>query len=80
MNKVPPVERDKSTGGLTMACAGLWCQFLSEEFDWHDINDVDEGNRSLSEYYKRRSQELSVAPTGSLHDRRLEEAIKAWKR
>ena len=56
-----------------MACAGLWCQFLSEEFDW-------QGNRSLSEYYKRRSQELSVAPTGSLHDRRLEEAIKAWKR
>lgn len=56
-----------------MACAGLWCQFLSEEFDW-------QGNRSLSEYYKRRSQELSRAPTGSLHDRRLEEAIKAWKR
>jgi len=73
MSKVPPVERDKSTGGLTMACAGLWCQFLSEEFDW-------QGNRSLSEYYKRRSQELSRAPTGSLHDRRLEEAIKAWKR
>ena len=73
MNKVPPVERDKSTGGLTMACAGLWCQFLSEEFDW-------QGNRSLSEYYKRRSQELSRAPTGSLHDRRLEEAIKTWKR
>lgn len=73
MNKVPPVERDLLTGGLTMACASLWCQFPSEEFDW-------QGNRSLSEYYKRRSQELSVAPTGSLHDRRLEEAIKAWKR
>ena len=73
MNKVPPVERDLLTGGLTMACAGLWCQFLSEEFYW-------QGNRSLSEYYKRRSQELSRAPTGSLHDRRLEEAIKAWKR
>ena len=73
MNKVPPVERDLLTGGLTMSCAGLWCQFLSEEFDW-------QGNRSLSEYYKRRSQELSRAPEGSLHDRRLEEAIKAWRR
>ena len=73
MNKVPPVERDLLTGGLTMSCAELWCQFLSEEFDW-------QGNRSLSEYYKRRSQELSVAPEGALHDRRLEEAIKAWKR
>ena len=80
MNKVPPVERDLLTGGLKMSCASLWCQFLSEEFDWHDINDVDDGNRSLSEYYKRRSQELSVAPEGALHDRRLEEAIKAWKR
>jgi hypothetical protein len=57
MNKVPPVERDKSTGGLTMSCAGLWCQFLSEEFDW-------QGNRSLSEYYKRRSQELSSSSYG----------------
>jgi len=56
-----------------MSCASLWCQFLSEEFDW-------QGNRSLSEYYKRRAQELSVAPAGSLHDRRLEEAIKTWKR
>ena len=80
MNKVPPVERDLLTGGLTFESASRWCQFLSEEFDWHDINDVDEGNRSLSEYYKRRSQELLRAPTGSLHDRRLEEAIKAWKR
>ena len=73
MNKVPHVERDLLTGGLTMSCAALWCKFLSEEFDWKD-------NRSLSDYYKRRSQELSVAPTGALHDRRLEEAIKAWKR
>ncbi len=73
MNKVPHVERDMITGGLTNACAALWCQFLSEEFDW-------QGNRSLSDYYKRRSQELSVAPRGSLHDRRLEEAIKTWKR
>ena len=56
-----------------MESASRWCQFLSEEFDW-------QGNRSLSEYYKRRSQELSVAPRGSLHDRRLEEAIKRWKR
>ena len=73
MNKVPPVERDLLTGGLTMTCASLWCRFLAEEFDW-------QGNRSLSEYYKRRSQELSRAPAGSLHDRRLEEAIKTWKR
>ena len=73
MNKIPPVERDILTGGLTTACAGLWCQFLSEEYDW-------EGNTSLSEYYERRSQELSRAPKGSIHDRRLEEAIKTWKR
>lgn len=73
MNKVPPVERDILTGGLTMESASRWCQFLSEEHDW-------QGNRELSEYYKRRSQELSVAPRGSLHDRRLEEAIKRWKR
>ena len=73
MNKVPPVERDLLTGGLTFESASRWCQFLAEEFDW-------QGNRSLSEYYKRRAQELSVAPTGSLHDRRLEEAIKTWKR
>ena len=73
MNKVPPVERDLLTGGLTMSCASLWYNFLAEEFDW-------QGNRSLSEYYKRRAQELSVAPSGSLHDRRLEEAIKTWKR
>ena len=73
MQKIPSVERDPVTGGLTTACASLWCRFLSEEFDW-------QGNRSLSEYYKRRSQELSVAPRGSLHDRRLEEAIKTWKR
>ena len=73
MNKVPHVERDILTGGLTTACAGLWCQFLSEEHDW-------QGNRELSEYYKRRSQELLSGPRGSLHDRRLEEAIKTWKR
>lgn len=73
MNKVPPVERDLLTGGLTFESASRWCKFLSEEFDW-------QGNRSLSEYYKRRAQELSRAPTGSLHDRRLEEAIKAWKK
>jgi hypothetical protein len=73
MNKVPPVERDEFTGGLTMSCASLWCQFLAEEFDW-------QGNRSLSEFYKRRAQELSVAPTGSLHDNQLEKAIKQWKR
>ena len=80
MNKVPPVERDILTGGLTMESASRWYQFLSEEFDWHDINDVDEGNTSLSEYYERRSQELSVAPRGSLHDRQLEKAIERWKR
>jgi hypothetical protein len=73
VNKVPPVERDSLTGGLTTACASLWYAFLSDEYDW-------QGNRSLSEYYKRRSQELSVAPRGSLHDRQLEEAIKTWKR
>ena len=73
MNKIPPVERDILTGGLTTACASLWYAFLADEHDW-------QGNRSLSEYYKRRSQELLRAPTGSLHDRRLEEAIKAWKR
>lgn len=73
MNKIPHVERDLLTGGLKMSCAALWCKFLSEEFDW-------QGNRSLSDYYKRRSEELSVAPEGALHDRRLEEAIKIWKR
>ncbi len=73
MQKVPPVERDLLTGGLTMSCASLWYAFLSDEHDW-------QGNTSLSEYYKRRSQELSVAPSGSLHDRQLEEAIKTWKR
>jgi hypothetical protein len=73
MNKVPQVERDILTGGLTISCAGLWCQFLSDEHHW-------EGNTSLSDYYKRRSQELSVAPTGSLHDGQLEKAIERWKR
>ncbi len=73
MNKVPPVERDLLTGGLTMSCASLWYNFLAEEFYW-------QGNRSLSEYYKRRAQELSVAPTGSLHDNQLEKVIKQWKR
>jgi hypothetical protein len=73
MNKVPPVERDILTGGLTTACAGLWCQFLSEEHHW-------EGNTALSEYYERRSQELIGGPRGALHDRRLEEVIKRWKR
>jgi hypothetical protein len=73
MQKIPPVDRDELTGGLKMACASLWYAFLSEEHHW-------EGNTSLSEYYKRRSQELSVAPRGSLHDRQLEEAIKKWKR
>jgi len=73
MNKVPPVERDLLSGGLTMSCASLWYAFLADEHDW-------QGNRSLSEFYKRRAQELSVAPTGSLHDRQLEEAIKQWKR
>jgi len=64
MNKVPPVERDLLSGGLTMSCASLWYAFLADEHDW-------QGNRSLSEFYKRRAQELSVAPTGSLHDRQL---------
>jgi len=73
MNRIPHVERDELTGGLTMSCASLWCQFLSEEYDWQN-------DRGLSEYYKRRSQELSRAPRGSLHDRQLEEAIKTWKR
>lgn len=73
MNKVPHIERDMITGGLTNDCAALWYKFLAEEFDW-------QGNRSLSDYYKRRSEELSRAPRGSIHDRRLEEAIKTWKR
>jgi len=73
MNKIPPVEREILTGGLTMACAGLWCQFLSEEHNWQN-------DRGLSEYYERRSQELIRSPRGALHDRRLEEAIKRWKR
>lgn len=73
MNKVPPVERDMLTGGLTMESASRWYQFISEEYHW-------EGNTYLSEYYKRRSQELSVAPRGSLHDRQLEKAIERWKR
>jgi hypothetical protein len=73
MNKIPHVERDILTGGLTTACAGLWCKFLAEEHHW-------EGNTSLSEYYERRSQKLLSGPRGSLHDRRLEETIKRWKR
>lgn len=73
MDKIPHVERDPVTDGLTTACAGLWCQFLSEQFDWM-------GNRSMTEYYKRRSQELSVAPRGAVHDIKLEEAIRVWKR
>jgi len=73
VNKVPPVERDLLTGGLTFESASRWYNFLAEEFDW-------QGNRSLSEYYKRRSQELARAPMGSLHDNQLEKAIKQWKR
>ena len=73
MNKVPPVERDLLTGGLTFESASRWCTFLAEEFDW-------QGNRSLSDFYKRRSEELSRAPRGSLHDNQLEKAIKQWKR
>jgi len=72
MNKVPPVERDLLTGGLTFESASRWCQFLSEEHYW-------EGNTSLSEYYKRRSEELIRGPKGSLHDRRLEAAISKWR-
>lgn len=73
MNKIPLVERDAITGGLTFESASLWYKFLSDEHDWL-------GNRELSEYYKRRSEELSRGLRGSLHDRRLEEAIKRWKR
>lgn len=72
MNKVPHVERDLLTGGLTTTCASLWCTFLSEEHHW-------EGNIALSEYYKRRSEELIRGPRGSLHDRRLEAAISKWR-
>ena len=73
MNKIPLVERDAVTGGLTNTCASLWCQFLSEELEW-------QGNGVLSKEYKRRSEELAWAPRGSFHDKQLEEVIKTWKR
>lgn len=73
MNKVPPVERDLLTGGLSIPCASLWYAFLSEEAYWRD--DID-----LANDYKSRSQSLSGGLRGSTHDNTLEEAIKKWKR
>ena len=73
MNRVPFVERDAVMGGLTFESASLWYAFLAEEAYWRD-------DMTLAQGYKRRSQELKNSPTGSLHDRRLEEAIKRWKR
>lgn len=73
MNKVPYVERDALTGGITIPCASLWYAFLSEEAYWRD-------EVGLAQEYKRRSESLSGGLRGSLHSRELEECIKRWKR
>ena len=73
MNKVPPVERDLLTGGISIPCASLWYAFLTEEAYWRD-------EVTLANEYKVRSQSLSGGLRGGLNDNTLEELIKKWKR
>jgi hypothetical protein len=73
MNKVPHIERDVVSGGLTFDSARLWYAFLSEEAFWQD-------DMTTAQDYKSRSEGLLEGLRGGLHNNALEEAINQWKR
>lgn len=71
MGRIPPVERDALTGGLTMESAALWYFFLAEEADF-------ENNRTLCMDYLSKAETLGQF-LGSVHDNNLEKVIKKWR-
>ena len=71
MGRIPAVERDALTGGLTHESAALWCYFLSEEADFDRDAKMAQGWLDLAE-------RLSKAPQGSIHSQQLEQQIKKW--
>ena len=70
--KLPSVQRDSISGGLTGESALQWACFLAEEADM--INDVMGYSR-----FKSIAESLISEPKPvSFHCNDLEEAIKAW--
>ena len=71
MGRIPPVERDALTGGLTMQSAAYWYFFLAEEADF-------EGNAGECQSYLSKAESLGQFQ-GSVIDNYLEEMIKKWR-
>lgn len=70
--KLPPVEYDSISEGLTGVCALQWALFLAEEADM--IGDTFGYSR-----FKSIAESLQSTPKPiSFHCKDLEEAIKAW--
>ena len=73
--KIPSVERDSLTGGLTGDSAYKWALFLSEEADM--IGDTFGYSR-----FKSIAETLEPKPgiprVAGFYCKDLEEAIKAW--
>lgn len=67
----PFVERDATGGSLTFECAVLWYLFLADEADF-------EGDDELCKEYLKQAESLGRGPVGSIHDKRLEDAIKKY--
>ena len=72
MGKAPSIERDALSDALTTKCAAMWYAFLAEEayFD---------GDVETHDAYMSAAESLSRSPQGSLHSKKLEEAIKKWR-
>ena len=75
MNKLPPVERDRSTKGLTGERAYKWALFLADEADMMgDICGYDRF-KSIADRLEPRAGKPAVA---GFFCKDLEEAIEAW--
>lgn len=71
MSRVPAVERERVLGGLTYQSAVNWFRFLADEAYF-------EGDALKYSEYMSRADRMEDSPTGSIHSKDLEEAIKKW--
>jgi len=72
MGKLPDVERDALSGGLTYETASRWLMFMAEEVDF-------EGDAALADSYRQRAMAYMRMPKGILHDKNLESEINKWR-
>lgn len=73
MSRIPKVERDAISGGITIDTAIDWYTFLADEAYF-------EGDALKCSEYTAKAESLKGSPQGYLRSVEIENAIRKWGR